>query len=665
MVSLRNPALGMTGVAAVLLLALLWVYGGSLGHELIFDDARFMDGSIKLGEAYQIQPAFRSLWIASFHWVHDIFGADWRWQRAVNVGLHVANAIALWGLAVRLLQRAVGSADDDGKKRALGWAALVGVAVWAFNPVAAYAVVYLIQRSTLLATFFSVCLMLAFIEGMRAEKWAGRLLWGGVAVLCYGLALMSKEHAAPIVAVLLPLYVYWMQPSGRALVKAMLPLAVVVVLCAVWLVGVKGWSIGAVAEDNVKPFLAELEAFSPGASERVYTLSVINQLWLFFRYGLLWFVPWPGMMSVDIRTAFPVGVFQFPFVLGPVGFLLMVVGSIWMLLNRQGLWRLIGFLLLIPVVLYVTELAYVRLQEPFVLYRSYLWSIPVPVFFALLMLWFVEESKWIFVVVVAFCGVLSLGLLDRVESLRNGYTAWGDVVKKISDVADSKGLYPGRWRAYLNLALEHMRRKNFSDAFAFIQTSKRLGLPESTYQINAGAILVGAGRPDVAVRIMEPLMRESDVPHTAYFNLAAAYKFTGQGQRALEAFDKGLQDPKVRDKDKAAVLLDAGTVALSLKNWSRAEEYFRQHLAIQPNTVEAIIGLANAWYETDRRQEALEWLSAAIQKNPAADLHHARAYIYLHTGDKERARADNARALELRPGHPPFEAMRRAIEGGR
>lgn len=654
-------ALGFGGTALALLLVLAWIYAGSLGHELIFDDARLMDGTIKLGEAYQIQPAFRSLWVASFHWVHDWLGPEWRWQRLVNIGLHLANAVVLWCLTVRLLQRAARKNDAEHGSR-LAWAAMAGVAIWAFNPVGAYAVVYLVQRSTLLATFFAICVMLAFIEAMRADDWPRRTAWLVVTAMCYGLVLMSKEHAAPIVAVLLPLYVYWVEPPRRTLIQVAAPMALLVVLCAGWLLGIKGWTVGAVAEDRVQDFLPELHALSADASERVYPLSVINQLWLFFRYGFLWMVPWPGWLSVDMRPPFPLTVFDFPQTLGIIGFVALIAFSGWALLRMLGAWRLLGLLLLIPATLYVTEMAYVRIQEPFVLYRSYLWSISFPALIGLGVWMILDEPKWALVGLVTVCSALSFGLLDRIESLRNSLIVWRDAATKIPvERRDDRKI--GDWRPHLNLSLYLFQRKNYVDAYRHIQYAKDMGVPEVDYRVNAGAILAGGGRPDMAVQVMEPLMKHENIPFTAYFNLAAAYKFTGKPKQALDAFDKGLQDQRAPDQARADVLLDAGMVALSAKDWGRAEDYFRRHLAIRPGTPEAIAGVANAMYETGRPDVALQWLNDALQKNAVADLYHARAYIHLQKGDKERARIDNARSLELKPDHPAFLNMRRAIGG--
>lgn len=659
---LQRHTAALAAAALAFLAALAWVYANGLGHELIFDDARFKD-AIRLGiDSYSLQPAFRSLSTASFYWVYDALGPDWRWQRMVNIGLHLANAVVLWCLTVRLLQRAEPAADSASLPR-LRWAALAGVAVWAFNPVGAYAVTYLVQRSTLMATFFAVCVLLAFIEALRSTTWSKRCVWLAATAACYGLTLMSKEHAAPVVALLLPLYVYWAQPSGRALLRVSLPLGAIAVICAGWLIGVKGWKLGAVAEDAVKPFLAELEALLPGATGRVYALSVVNQLWRFFHYGALWALPWPGWLSIDLRPAFPLSLWEFPHALGVLGYVVLLAAGVWALLRMRGAWRLVSLLMLIPAALYVTELAYVRLQEPFVLYRSYLWSIAWPVLIALVIRTLLDDARWVAVATGVACGVLALGLMDRVDSLRNSLSVWRDAAQKIP-VQDRDERKIGDWRPHFNYATYLFQWRNYADAYRHIQYAKEMGLADLDYRVNAGAILVGGGRPDLAAQVLAPLMGQPKVPFTAFFNLAAAYKFIGQPKLAIEAFDKGLQNPRVPTSERAAVLLDAGMVALSMKDWARAEDYFRQHLAIRPDTPEAIVGVANAMYETGRRDAALTWLSESIEKTPSAELFHARAYVHFKGGDRAKARADNDRSLALKPGHPPFLAMRQAIDRG-
>jgi len=584
-------------IVLLLLFALAWVYSEVLRHELIFDDARFTD-SIFLGAQYELQLGFRSLPTASFHWIHDWLGSEWRWQRAINVALHVANTVALWVLTDRLLRRGLNEAGGT-SSRTVHWSAVVGVTYWAFNPVGAYAVGYLIQRSILMATFFVVLMMLAFVEMLSAQERRKRAICAALTIACYGLAILSKEHAAPSIGLLLPLYVYWCRPSSRAIMSAGLPLLIFTFICGWLLFRIQGWSLGANVESNVKKFMEELEALSPEAARQVYPLSVVNQLWLFFRYGFLWVLPWPGWLSIDMRPSFPLKLWEMPQMLGAVGYLALVTGATWSVLCSRGLSRLVAFAVLIPAIFFVTELAYVRLQEPFVLYRSYLWSIAIPILIAVVVARLSNDFRVYIVAIVIIGGIFAMGLSDRISSLRNNLVVWGDAAAKVT-WRDPKSTRIGDWRPHFNYATYLLKARDYQAAYANIEVARQLGLPELEYRVNAGGILIGGGRPDLGRRVLEPLMAVGDAPFTAYFNLAAAYKFTGAYQQALDAFDRGLQNPKVPIKVRAEILADAGSVAVAVKDWVRAERYFREQYSLEPERPEGIVGIANVLYERAR-----------------------------------------------------------------
>src|SRR5262249_43373915 len=144
-------------------------------------------------------------------------------------------------------------------------------------------------------------------------------------------------------------------------------------------------AIGAVIVMRAKGLLgSQYEPFAEFASRGIaapdeagevagrYPLSVINQGFLFFRYLLTWFLPLPRLMPVDVRTAFPARLASWPQAAGFIVWLVWPAIAI-ALLVRGGRAGLAGFAMLGPWLLMLPEVAAVRVQEPFVLYRSYLW----------------------------------------------------------------------------------------------------------------------------------------------------------------------------------------------------------------------------------------------------------------------------------------------------
>ena len=131
---------------------------------------------------------------------------------------------------------------------------------------------------------------------------------------------------------------------------------------------VKGF-LGAPYEPMVQSLLQQMDAARHELDARdLYPLSVINQGWLFFRYLLVWLVPYTGWMSIDVRPSFPTQFVSWPYTLGFAAYLAypLIAGT---LLRKGGRTGLAGFGLLFPWLLGLTEFATVRFQEPFVLYR--------------------------------------------------------------------------------------------------------------------------------------------------------------------------------------------------------------------------------------------------------------------------------------------------------
>ena len=84
-----------------------------------------------------------------------------------------------------------------------------------------------------------------------------------------------------------------------------------------------------------EPLAAEGAARSAAAASTLplYPLSVLNESALFFRYLLLWFVPNPGWMAVDLRAAFHTTLPSWALA-GAVAFALVPLFVLWLV--RKG-----------------------------------------------------------------------------------------------------------------------------------------------------------------------------------------------------------------------------------------------------------------------------------------------------------------------------------------
>jgi hypothetical protein len=302
--------------------------------------------------------------------------------------------------------------------------AFIAALMFALHPVATYATGYLVQRTILMATLFSLLSMLAYIYGCLQNK--SGLLW--LTAPFYYLAVYSKEHAIMMVVVLAFLTPL-LHANWQIKLREQWGVFVTMLCIAVLVVGTKRGILGSVYEIEGINMLGK--DYGPWS----YPYSIITQCGLFFKYAFLWVLPNVNRMSIDMREPFIRSLLT-PY-LGIV-FLFFCWGGcgIWLLLKRGGR-GLVGFAMLFPWLLFFSELASVRIQEPFVLYRSYLWAtggfLALPVFLKAF------DTKLVVVVAIAVGSLFVMLSMERLMTLSNPILVWADAKKLVDGRTDVQG----------------------------------------------------------------------------------------------------------------------------------------------------------------------------------------------------------------------------------
>jgi tetratricopeptide (TPR) repeat protein len=351
-------ALAIAALAAAL-------YAPFLGNPLVFDDKIFFSGyrfayyaTHPLGLDLRLPPYF-SLTIT-----HALEGGIVA-QRVVSLILHIGCALALYKLLLDLQRAALRPVNEADAALRAG----IGAAAFALHPVAVYGAAYLVQRSIAMATLFGLLSAILFLRGLRRGSHADALS----AALLYALAVLSKEHAVLLPAALLPAVVLAQTERRFALRHAAIYLA----CCAPAAVFVTLRSlgvIGGVYEAGVGAIAAQVSAASgEDILQHSLALSAVTQAGLFFKYLGLWLWPDPAAMSIDLRVDFAAGWGPAWIAAKVAGFAACGVLGVTLLLRRGAL-GIAGFGLLYAWLLFFVEFTAARYQEPFVLYRSYLWG---------------------------------------------------------------------------------------------------------------------------------------------------------------------------------------------------------------------------------------------------------------------------------------------------
>jgi tetratricopeptide (TPR) repeat protein len=356
-------------IPALIPLLVAVLYGAFLNNPLVFDDQYFfLPGNPEkyVADGFQFHPRWLPYYTHGL--TFTLIGDQVMWQRMGNLILHAATGLALYGLVRQLLTDLQPERDGAHGTR---WVALFAALLFVLHPAAVYAAGYLIQRTIVMATLFGLLCWLSFWRGLNGSRTG---LWASV--LFYLLAVFSKEHAIMVPAI-----------CGVMLIlhqRSRLPLApkrpelgaAIAAQCAIALfvyLRFKGF-VGNTYEPLASSMLDTLDASIPKGL--AYPLSVLTQAGLFFKYLLLWILPNGTWMSIDMREPFvlpPVALQDWAFAAAFVAYPVVAGLMLW----RGHTAGLIGLALLAPWLMFATEISSVRIQEIFVLYRSYLWMAPL------------------------------------------------------------------------------------------------------------------------------------------------------------------------------------------------------------------------------------------------------------------------------------------------
>lgn len=445
----------------LLAMAIAALYLPFLGNPLQFDDLAFLKSDAYGRWQVDSMPfslfELRSLPYATFAWSKAVFGDSIIPLRLSNLFLHWAVVMALY-FFVREVSGAVTRMSEKEMQMAAFFAALL----FALHPVSVYGAGYLAQRTILMATLFGLLMLLSWTRALQGQQ-AG---WRWLSVVLYFLAVTSKEHAIMLPAVLGVLTVLLL-PDWRSKLKTFIPQMLAFVAISFWVLYAKRHWVGAAYELNATEMLVVGDTVHSS-----WQLSVLTQSWLFFKYSLLWILPNPRWMSVDMREPFAQALAS-PYLGAFVAYLAWGGGALWLLL-RRGKVGVIGFGMLFPWLLFFTEFAAVRVQEPFVLYRSYLWAagafVVIPVIFSLM------DRRLAVMLGLAVAVLLVPASMDRQSTFSHPYLLWNDATEKIQGKEDLNGVY----RIYFNRGTVLLKMDDYDGAIRDLAHSIQL-LPDSPF----------------------------------------------------------------------------------------------------------------------------------------------------------------------------------------
>lgn len=630
----------MAWLGAILALVLA-IYLPGLANDTVFDDEYLASGTL-FRESVGLTP-LNARWLSysSFGWVHAILGEGWWKQRLVNLAIHIATVIALWTFYRELLKH-IEPAEKaaDGSSYARSPALLLAVGFFAINPVAVYGVAYLIQRSILLATLFVVLALFFFTRALSRRK----PLLQVAAAACYLLAVSAKEHAvlAPLAAV--PIYIVVARPTLKRLAIVGAAGAILIAAAAVPLVQRYGSILGTAFDEYSRAYLAQLAQLSPGAEKNAFGLSVLNQAYLFFHYGLRWMLPWEGWMSINLRPPFPLSWTTFPHVLGVFGYVAALLGGFFLVVRYRTWPALVGVAILIPALLFATEFATVWVQDPFVLYRSYLWAIGIPglVFFLI----HGPPPRVIAAVGAVLAILLTWQALDRVLSMSTEERVWSDAIAKLPK--DPRAV--GRWFPYLNRGTAYVDHNQYELALRDFEASEALG-DMGMGAANMASVFSATNRHRQALVALDRAEKQGYRGYNVPFQRGLALAGLGRPAEAFRQFEitRTLNPPS---PTREQLLVHMGRIGMQLQKRDEAVAALEELVQRDPGHREGRYLLGMAYVMRNEHARAKEVLDKLLQDDSNRRAYYARALAHYGLKRKADATEDIEQAIRMGPEDP-------------
>ena len=541
-----------TGALHILVLATLVpaLYAGTLGYPWEFDDGKhiLMNPAVREARAIFDQDYARSLGVEplmarvhqgrplgflSFNLSYRLSGYGPEAWRAVNIALHVGCTLVLYAF-LRLLFGVL--APEWG-----GLAALWGAALFAAHPLATESVIYVAQRTNLMASFFYLCALASYL------KWrlrGGRAFYA-LALMSVLASMLSKEtgFTAPLAIMLLELALTRSGAAPRAerrqALLALAPFALALFVVPMRLVM---YALSRGGSAGLMEAVASSSTLMPEATRSQY---MATQSIVVFKY--LWLLLWPSGMNVDYYFLPVAGFAQAQVLVSCLGHL-GVLGAVAYTLLRSaeggrgsgGLARALALLVLLYYLALSVESSVLPLKEMMVEYRTYLpgafllAALAAAVASGLKYLWGRLDMRALALaaLVVAMAWPVGLAGATYIRAL-----AWkSEAALWVASLEEN----PDNPRALNNLAVQYMNQGKDEGAIGLLERSIIIKPDYAQTHRNLYLLYTRTGRYEAAERGYRELLAHPVTDPDIYAGYGLLALKTGRAALAVQMYTKYL-----------------------------------------------------------------------------------------------------------------------------
>ncbi len=670
----KNMKSWPTTVAFVWLFGLTWLaYYGSLEGPFHFDDQVFiLDNQILPNFAEIIRSlarpfsSGRALSLLTLHLNYVVHGFAVQGYHLVNTCIHAFNTFLVFFLILRLLPVQLELISQSAITKTpyfpLWWIACSGASLFAVHPLMSASVLYITQRSGLLATMFYLLAFLSYLQlRSHLSHSTKRWWWFGTTLLCFWLAFKCKE--AVLAALLIPLWYEGIirvpnPERQRNFLKWV----------ALWLV-IFGAVMGIYL--NNASHLFEDSAFIGFGSKHLWGMWPHWQTMLrvLIHYWKLLILPLPQWMSVDHGFSISYAFFDV-WALFSFAVHLVILGLAYWAAKRRNILLSLGvgwFYISLAPYMIVPE------RDVFVEYKTYLPAAGGILIVASLLCWLFKNptvrllvtqqsdreasyqnssrtrvyptSLKVFVIILVGLGII--GTWKRVEVHQDLLSLWKDAIQTS----------PYKSRVLYNLGYAYAQEKHYTAAILYAQKSLQMNRASVHSQISLARFYVRNQLPEQSiVEYQELLSLEKQYPYwdwgeigfQAYYELGQLYTQLKRWQDALPLLLEAMQ----RKPEDTGVHEVLGKVNIHLGQQAEAFQHFQYAVEKNPASPAAHFYLGALWLQANQPRQALPHLLMTIQLAPQEpDNYNNLGIAHQILGNRSAAIQAFQKALQLQPNH--------------
>ncbi len=585
----------------------------------------------------------RPIPMISFYLNYLVDGMNPYYFRVVNAAL-LGIAALLVIIAIVLMIEAPNSGIQPGQVGTRPVAFVMGL-LFLVHPIQTFLVVYIWQRMALLAI---MCCMASFASyiAVRSGRLENRILGYSLCILMFLFAMLSKENAVTLPAVLLLAEIAFFRPSWNELAKRALAFAVVTVSTLVFMSYLERPHGSTEAGTGL---YAALFKYSSEGGMTLWEIFV-TQCRMLFLYISAIIVPTPERLQLLTPQYLSESLLESSTTtLAVIAAIILTISGVYLLRKRP----LTGFGILFFIVNLLPE-SFLVPQYSFVLYRAVFPMIGLLIIIAdLVMSVFARTEsghvgRWIRAPLIACAAgailFFSWVSFTKADVWRDPLLFWQEAVDQIPPHAanlEKRSVV----QALNQLGLQLQLKNRHAEAVPLHERALQIPNRREGSSMFLGKAYMALGRVDDAERMFSLCMKTNPTFPEGYAGLAAVLVKKNRLKEALELMRKALDlAPENYDYQ-----VRTGMILLKQGNFPGAISHFSRAVELNPKYAEAHYQLGKALLDRNPEQGSSH-IYKSLQLDPGHSLANVEIGVMLATsGRLQEAEAHFRRALKRNP----------------